>query len=300
MEINKKLHIAQNHRRKGTVQDVSCNVKRTGKAERREAEDTEEADAGLRDGPAAGRTGEDDEGRRDGNPTPDTAGDTVETLGDGRSGKTAAEEPGDETVGAEPPERAVFLNTITRSLHSPAGGTTPHAEPESSDAGDAPEASSTGTSLEETSIQAAAGTWTSATTEECDGTLPLSLEDPPSSNSPASTQSEDLRDRLGTGLTSSEPDVDPETRTTQAGRTDALRRTAASSTTRETRSSTGGGPTATPAPSTSWAHGEGAVTGTTDGEQEDGGAVHTGAGRTTEASRTATGAGRTPDGDTTA
>ncbi|XP_069195403.1 uncharacterized protein [Procambarus clarkii] len=199
----------------------------------------------------AGRTGEEDEGCRDSNPTPDTAGDAGETVGNGRSGKTAADEPGDETGGTEPPERAVFCNTTTRSPRSPAGGTTPppHAEPEPSDADDAPEASSTGTSLEETSTQAAAGTWTSATTDECDATgiSPPSLEDPPSSNSPASSQSEDRRERLGAGRTSTEPDVDPETRSTQAGRTDALRRTAASSTTQGTRSSSVGGPTATPA-----------------------------------------------------
>ncbi|XP_069190239.1 uncharacterized protein [Procambarus clarkii] len=198
----------------------------------------------------------------------------------------ASETTGDEDGGTEPPERAVFFNTTTRPPCSPAGGTTPQAEPEPSDAGDVPEASSTGTTPEgnsETPPLAAAGTWTSATTEECDtsGTTPPSLEDPPSSNSPTSAQAEDCQERLGIGCTSSEPDGDPETRSTQTGQTDTLRRTAASSATRGSRSSTVGGPTATPAPNTAWAHGEGAVTGTTAEEREDGGAWQTGAGRTT-------------------
>ncbi|XP_069176264.1 mucin-13-like [Procambarus clarkii] len=205
------------------------------------------------------------------------SGDTEETAGDGRGVETAADETGTEEGVTEPPERAVF-NTITRPPRSPrtsAGGTTPHEEPEPSDAGDAPEA---GTSVTISAVEAgtlaraSSGKCTSAVTvvRNITGATPPSPAESQATKSPTSVHAEDeRRERLGSGRTSSDPEADSETRTTQAGRTDARRRTAASSTTWGTRPGTGGSAGSTPTPSTAGTDGEGAGTGS-DAAEEDG------------------------------
>ncbi|XP_045604842.1 autotransporter BimA-like [Procambarus clarkii] len=76
-----------------------------------------------------------------GNTASDKAGDTEEMAGDEWGGITVADETGDWGGGTEPSEQAVFFKTTTRSprpLSISQGGTTPHGEPEPSNAGDAP------------------------------------------------------------------------------------------------------------------------------------------------------------------
>ncbi|XP_069178223.1 uncharacterized protein [Procambarus clarkii] len=151
------------------------------------------------------------------------------------------------------------------------------------------------------SAPATAGTCTSATAVECDasGATPLSPEEPQSPNLPTSAQAEEERqERLGSGRTSSDPDAESETRVTQAGRTDAHRRTAASSIIWGTRPGTGGGAIPTPAPSTAGTHDKGAGTDAADEELEDGRAVQKAVMRSTGTPGTPTRAGRAPDGDT--
>ncbi|XP_069181791.1 uncharacterized protein [Procambarus clarkii] len=125
-----------------------------------------------------------------------------------------------------------------------AEATTPHR-------GEAPGGEET-SGTPETQASTSADTWTSATTNfgvnDASGTTPSTPEDPQSLNSPTSAQADDeRRERLGTGLRSSEPEADSETRAPLAGRTDARRRTAAASTTGGTGPHTSGAPTATPA-----------------------------------------------------
>ncbi|XP_069181254.1 CCR4-NOT transcription complex subunit 3-like [Procambarus clarkii] len=132
------------------------------------------------------------------------------------------------------------------------------------------------------------------------GATPSSPEDPQSSNLPTSTQAEEeRRERFGSGHTSSDPEADSETHATQAGQTDAGRRTAASSTTWGTRPGTGGGALPTLEPSTAGTHGKGAGTDAAGEELEDGRAVQRAVERPTGTPMTPTGAGRAPDGDTT-
>ncbi|XP_069161526.1 secreted protein C-like [Procambarus clarkii] len=202
-------------------------------------------------------------------------GDTEETAGDGGGGMTAAEETGNKEGATELPERASFLNTITRPPRSPptsAGGTTPHEEPEPSDAGNAPEAGPLDTRPEgEAETPASSGKCTSATTVVCTttGATPPSPEGPHSSKSPTSAHAEEeSRERLGSGRISSDPEADSATRATPTERTVARRSMAASSTTRGTRPGTGGSAGSTPAPSTARTDGEGAGTGTDAAEEE--------------------------------
>nr|XP_045597437.1 uncharacterized protein LOC123757640 [Procambarus clarkii] len=111
----------------------------------------------------------------------------------------------------------------------------PHEEPEPSDAGNAPEARSTGNNtrreLQDT-VTGAAGTCTSATTVECDanGTTPLLPEDPESSKSPTSAQAEEQPGILGSGRTSSVRKPNQRHGHHKPGKPTLLRRTAASST----------------------------------------------------------------------
>ncbi|XP_069169548.1 submandibular gland secretory Glx-rich protein CA-like [Procambarus clarkii] len=98
---------------------------------------------------------------------------------------------------------------------------------------------------------AVGGTWTSATTvsgeSDASGTSPSTSQDAQSLNSPTSAKAEEeRRERLSTGCTPSEPDAEPETQATWAGRTDTRRRMAAASTEGETGPRIAGGPTATP------------------------------------------------------
>ncbi|XP_069167103.1 secreted protein C-like [Procambarus clarkii] len=203
-------------------------------------------------------------------------------AGDGRGVETAVDETGTEEGVTDPPERAVFFNTITRPPRSPqtsSGGTTPHEEPEPSEAVDAPEAGTADTKSEveaETPSLAPSGKCTSATTIVCNatGATRPSPADPQASKSPTSAQAEDeSRERLSSGRTSSDPEADSETRATQAGRTDARHRTAASSTTWGTRPGTGGSAGSTPSPSKAGTAGKGAGTGSdaVEDELEDGG-----------------------------
>ncbi|XP_069179550.1 uncharacterized protein [Procambarus clarkii] len=190
----------------------------------------------------------------------------------------AAEETGNEEGATELPERASFLNTIPRPLRSPptaAGGTTPHEEPEPSDAGNAPDAGPSDTRPEgeaETPAPASSSNCTSATTVVCTtlGATPPSPEGPHSSKSPMSahTEEEERREHLGSGRTSSDPEADSATRATLAGRTDTRHSTAASSNTWDTRPCTGGSAGSTPAPSTAGTDGEGAGTRTDVAEEE--------------------------------
>ncbi|XP_069187751.1 mucin-1-like [Procambarus clarkii] len=154
-------------------------------------QDTEadEPDLGGRNTAAeeAGDAGTVGGGCRGGNTAFNKAGDTEEMAGDVWGGITAADETGDGGGGTEPSERAVFFNTTTRSprpLSTSQGGTTPHGEPEPSDACDAPEARSTGPTRAPT-------TTAGATQEPTLSTGPTPAPDAPSSHSTEEQLSEE-------------------------------------------------------------------------------------------------------------
>ncbi|XP_069184599.1 uncharacterized protein [Procambarus clarkii] len=198
--------------------------------------------------------------------------------------------------------RTSFRKVTTRPRPTPSSPPSLAAEATTPHHGEAPGGEET-SGTPETQAPTSAGTWTSATTNygasDASGTTPSTPEDPQSLNSPTSAQADDERwERLGTGLRSSEPEADSETRAPLAGRTDARRRTAAASTTGGTGPHTSGAPTATPAPSTAGSRGEDAG----PGAAAEVGCVHGDAlqratGRSTGA--TATGAGVASDGTAT-
>ncbi|XP_069157027.1 apomucin-like [Procambarus clarkii] len=193
--------------------------------------------------------------------------------------------------------RTSFGKVTTRPRPTPSSPPSLTAEATTPHRGEAPGGEET-SGTPETQAPTSAGTWTSATTNcgasDASGTTPSTPEDPQSLNSPTSAQADDeRRERLGTGLRSSEPEADFVLRSSVAHR-----RTAAASTTGGTGPHTSRASTAIPAPSTAGTRGEDAG----PGAAAEVGGAHSDAsqgatGRSTGA--TATGAGVASDGTAT-